>query len=162
MLSRDRIQNGEILIYTQKTGTPVWMPLQPELAAALELLPLPRGAEANCAYFFWNGNMGKRALLGVAERTLHRVFVLSGVIQAHAHRFRHTLAIEILRSGGTIEDVARVLGNTPAIAYQHYAPWCSLYQSRIREIMHRVQEASKPDTSELHHGYTAKKKELIN
>lgn len=161
MLRRERIQDGEILIYTQKAGTPVWLPVHPELQRALELCPVPRGAAADCSYFFWNGEMGQRALLGIGERTLHRVFELSGVTQAHAHRFRHTLAIETLRYGGTIEDVARILGNSPMVAYKHYAAWCSRYQDRIREIMLMVQQAES-GAAELHGGYTEKKQPVIN
>jgi len=158
MLSRDRIQNWEILIYTQKNGIPVWMPLQTEMERALELLPLPRGAEAGCRYYFWDGTKSRRALLGIAERTLQRVFALSGVANAHAHRFRHTLAIRILTTGGTIDDVARILGNTPAIAFKHYAPWCQRYQDRIREVIRR---AYQPDIELLHSSDTEKKRPLI-
>lgn len=86
--------------------------------------------------------------------------------EAHAHRFRHTLAIETLRNGGTIEDVARILGNTPIVAYKHYAPWCSRYQSRIRDLMRKVQqsetEGAQTGTVELHASYTPKDKPLIN
>ena len=39
-----------------------------------------------------------------------------GVIGAHAHRFRHTLATEMLEAGGTFEDAAEVLGNSPNIS----------------------------------------------
>ncbi|OFW39831.1 MAG: hypothetical protein A3J28_10830 [Acidobacteria bacterium RIFCSPLOWO2_12_FULL_60_22] len=121
IVSRDPVQSGEILIYTQRAETPVWIPLHPEVERALELLPLPRGAEAGCRYFFWNGRMGRRALLGIAERTLHRVVQLSGVAHAPAHRLRHSLAIDILTTGGTLADVATALDNTEAIVARHYA-----------------------------------------
>jgi integrase len=42
------------------------------------------------------------------------------VPRAHAHRFRHTLATEILENGGSIEDAAEVLGNSPNIIRKHY------------------------------------------
>jgi integrase len=44
------------------------------------------------------------------------VFKASRVPGAHAHRFRHTLATEILEAGGTFEDAAEVLGNSPNMA----------------------------------------------
>ena len=119
--------------------------------------PIREAFEAWKEQQFWNGK-SRRSVLNVAELSLRRVFDLSGVLKAHVHRFWHTLAIEILSKGGTIEDVARVLGNTPAVAYRHCAPWCSLYQNRIRAIMERLQEESKPDSAELHHGYTEKKR----
>jgi len=43
-LARDRVRNGEIHLYTAKNGNPVRLPVQPELQAALDSLPAPRGA----------------------------------------------------------------------------------------------------------------------
>lgn len=42
----------------------------------------------------------------IAERALRSVFKKSGVHRAHAHRFRHTLATELLGQGASFEDVA--------------------------------------------------------
>jgi hypothetical protein len=42
---------------------------------------------------------------------------------AHAHRFLHTLATEILEAGGTFEDAAEILGNGPNIIRKYYAKW---------------------------------------
>ena len=89
-------------------------------------------------YFFWDGISSKRALLGWAERVMAKIKKLSGVADFHSHRFRHTLAVSILASGGTIEDVARILGNTPAVAYKHYSPWCRQIEQRIDGLMEKV------------------------
>jgi integrase len=62
----------------------------------LESLPLPRNASQDCRYYFWNGVTSRRAVVGIAERTLAAVFRKSGVKDAHAHRFRHTLATRLL------------------------------------------------------------------
>jgi predicted transcriptional regulator len=51
------------------------------------------------------------------------VFAKSEVSRAHAHRFRYTLATELLEQGWTYEDVAEVLGNSAAIVKKHYAKW---------------------------------------
>jgi integrase len=50
---------------------------------------------------------------GIAERSLASVFKASLVPRAHAHRFRHTLATELLSNGASFEDVADILGNSP-------------------------------------------------
>ena len=57
---------------------------------------------------------------------------------AHANRFRHTLATEILEIGGTIDEAADILGNSPAIIRKHYAKWSGGRQERIAGLMRRV------------------------
>ena len=52
---------------------------------------------------------------GIAERSLAAVFTKSAVANAHAHRFRHTLAPELLGRGAGPEDVADILGNSPDV-----------------------------------------------
>ncbi len=58
------------------------------------------------------------------------MFAKSGVRDAQAHRFRHTLATQILVAGGTIEDSANILGESPEIIRKHYAKWSTKYQRR--------------------------------
>ena len=52
-------------------------------------------------------------------RFFRPVFRKSGVKDAHVHRFRHTLATEVLVSRGSIEDAANILGDSPAIIRKH-------------------------------------------
>jgi integrase len=66
------------------------------------------------------------------------VFRRSGVAGAHAHRFRHTLATEILENGGTFEEAADVLGNSPDIVRKYYAKWSPRRQERISTLMGRI------------------------
>ena len=72
---------------------------------------------------------------------------------AVAHRFRHTLATEILIKGGTIEDAANILGDSPATIRKHYAKWSTAYRARTIEVMQKIHgtfaaqtknEAAKP------------------
>ena len=136
LLEKDRVRDGQINVRTMKTGDCVWLPVHPELQAALDLLPAPRGREAG--YFFWSGNGAKNSMVRAAERTLTAVFKASGVEHAHAHRFRHTLATELLEQGWTYEDVAEVLGNSAAIVKKHYAKWSKGRQRRITQMMESV------------------------
>jgi site-specific recombinase XerD len=48
--------------------------------------------------------------VGIAERTLAAVFKKSGVKNAHAHHFRHTLATKLLAQGASFERVADMPG----------------------------------------------------
>ncbi len=54
------------------------------------------------------------------------VYAASGVQGACSHRFRHTMATEILELGGTFEEAADILGDSVAIVQKHYAKWSRL------------------------------------
>lgn len=84
-----------IRLRTQKSGEPVYLPIPEALKLALDAVPLPRNAAQDCLFYFWNGHTSRRAVVGIAERTLAAVFKKSGVKDAHAHRFRHTLATRL-------------------------------------------------------------------
>jgi len=119
-------------------GSPVYLPIPDMLNLALDAMPNPRGAEAEPKYYFWNGVTSRRAAKGTAERTLAAVFKESKVVRPHAHRFRHTLATELLGRGASFEDVADILGNSPAIVRKHYAKWSPARQKRIDSLMEAV------------------------
>jgi site-specific recombinase XerD len=136
LLSRDRVRDGQINVRTMKTGQIVWLPVHPELQAALDVLPVPRGGDAG--YFFWGGNGAAASMVRAAERMLTAVFSAAGVAHAHAHRFRHSIATELLENGWLYEDVADVLGNSAAIVKKHYAKWSKGRQSRLTQMMESV------------------------
>jgi len=138
ILEKARVRGGQINVRTMKSGKVVWLPVHPELQAALDSLPEPRGAIGPSKYYFWTGNGSPDSMIRAAERTLSAVFRIAGVPRAHAHRFRHTLATELLEHGWTFEDVAEVLGNSPAIVRKHYAKWSRGRQERITEMMRSV------------------------
>ena len=142
MLGRGRISKDgkrwRIFLRTEKSGKPVFLPIPTELKDALDLVPPPRNCGDESKYFFWNGVSSERSMKSVVERCLRSVFTKSGVQHAHAHRFRHTLATELLGQGASFEDVADVLGNSPEIVRNHYAKWCPARQTRIDELMELV------------------------
>jgi site-specific recombinase XerD len=137
-LRKDRIKNNYIFLQALKNGVAIWLPLYPEVQAALERLPLPQGAGADCEWFFWTGQGARDGHIKTVVHTLKAVFKASGVEHAHAHRFRHTLATKILVEGGSIEDAANILGDSPEIIRKHYLKWSPEYQRRTVEIMARV------------------------
>jgi integrase len=137
-LERKRIQNGKILLYTQKTGGTVFLPIPGELQQALDALPCPRGAENPPRYFFWNGTSNIHALIVILGRTLSTVFKRAGIPGAHPHRFRHTLAAEILARGGTAQDAADILGISVTVVLRHYAKWSLGRQERITKLFEAI------------------------
>jgi site-specific recombinase XerD len=149
LLKRESIQGGKLNMATIKTGAHVRLPLDEVVLEALENLPAPRGEKLSqkidsvSSYYFWSGNGTTRSAIRDVERTLHRVFELSGVAGAHAHRFRHTLATEIMeREGGDAQVAATILGITPAIVLRHYAQWSIKRQERIESLLQTVFGAS--------------------
>ena len=68
--------------------------------------------------------------------------------KAKAHRFRHTLATDILVKGGTEQDVADVLGISLAIVRKHYAKWTPARQERILTLMKSVHSEQNWHTPE--------------
>jgi integrase len=59
----------------------------------------------------------------------------AGVEGCHPHRFRDSLAVTILAGGGTIYDVAKVLGDTVDTVERCYAPFTEQLQERVRDIL---------------------------
>jgi site-specific recombinase XerD len=140
-------------LYTQKTGDPVFLPLPENLKLVLDALPLPRNAAQDCPYYFWNGQSSRRAVVGTAERTLAAVFKKSRVKDAHAHRYRHTLATRLLEQGATFEQVADILGNGPEVVRKHYGKWAKGRQNNIDRLMIAYFESARvtnPVTPESH------------
>lgn len=142
-----------IWLRTQKTGEPVFLPIPDSLKLILDALPLPRNAAQDCPYYFWNGQTSRRAVVGIAERTLSAVFKKSGVENAHAHRYRHTLATRLLEQGATFEQIADILGNSPAVVRKHYGKWSKGRQANIDQLMFthfRTAAFTFPVTPESH------------
>ena len=139
LLEKARIRDGEIFLRTAKNGKTVKLPVHPDLQAALDAVPLPIGADGpDCPYYFWSGHGTKRSMLRDADRTLGVVFKASGVPGACSHRFRHTLATEVLELGGTFEQAADILGDSETIVRKHYAKWSAGRQASISDMMARL------------------------
>ena len=80
------------------------------------------------------------------------MFKKSGVKNAHAHRYRHTLATRLLEQGATFEQVADILGNSPDVVRKHYGKWSKGRQENIDRLMmaHFQTAAVNPVTRQSH------------
>jgi integrase/recombinase XerD len=105
-LSRERIQQDKLFLYTTKTGAAVWCPLPSIVIEALNVI-----ARAN-SYFFWNGESKPKSAIGYWQRLLQGLSQLAGVPDVHPHRFRDTFAVELLLSGVPIERVSVLHGHS--------------------------------------------------
>jgi site-specific recombinase XerD len=123
-LRLDKINNNRLLLRTTKTGAPVHLPLPPALLAALKKI------ENGSPYYFWSGKGEAKGALNVWHRAFIKLLELAKV-EGHPHMYRHTMAIDLLEKGVTVEQVAAILGNTPTIVYKHYAPWVESRQKAL-------------------------------
>jgi integrase/recombinase XerD len=124
-LERSRLKGSKLLLYTQKTGTPVFVPLPPFVAKALS--ELANSSER----FFWTGK-NLRSAVANWSRYLASVFELAKVADAHSHRFRDTFAVSLLEKGVSLENVSILLGHSSLrITERHYSPWVKTRQMQL-------------------------------
>jgi len=95
-LSRDHISGTRLEKRAVKNHWIIWVEVPPAVLAALDQLPQPKAASEGDRRFFAKDSAGLRSLVKGAWRTMDAVFERSGVTRAHCHRFRHTLASELL------------------------------------------------------------------
>jgi integrase len=130
----DRLSGSRLFIYTAKTGVPVYIPLPPFVMEALAACP--RKSER---YWFWTGAGSKDTLAGNWRRTFRRLCELAGVKGGHPHRFRDTLAVEMLLKGIPMERVSVLLGHSSVkITERHYAPWVQSRQAQLEADLMQV------------------------
>jgi integrase len=89
-----------------------------------------------------------RSLVKGVQRTLAAVFVRAKIAGGHPHMFRHTLASEILGKGGTVEDAASILADSPATIRRHYAKWTAEYQARQDRVTRMVHSTNLTQAEE--------------
>lgn len=71
-------------------------------------------------------------------RLYHRTLALgrrAGVPDVHPHRFRDTLAVDMLNRGASPDDVAKMLGDTIDTVERHYTPFVRELRERVRIIL---------------------------
>lgn len=126
-LETKRIEDGKLLLYTAKTGTPVWLPL-PEIVLE-SLQPLQTSDR-----FFWSGIGALKSATTVWQRSVQKLLKLAGV-KGHAHMMRHSMAVDLLNKGVSLETVAAILGNTVRICEKHYAPFVKSRQIELEKAV---------------------------
>jgi len=132
-LTRDKIMGGRLILETQKTRTPIFMPLPKSVIQDLEKID-----EGN-KYFFWTGNGSEKSGVSVWQRTLAKLFENAGIANGHAHRFRDTFSVKLLSAGVSLEAVSVLLGHSSVkITEKHYAPWVKSRQIALEESVEKA------------------------
>ena len=129
-LSKDELrQEGNtfrVVTDRQKTGTlinnviPAWL--------AKELLQTKNG---NLVSFFWSGTTTPEDAPSYFQKLYRKVFMAAG-IEGSSHDFRHTYAVELLKSGVDIRTVSKALGHSSVtVTERFYSKWCVRQQNNL-------------------------------
>ncbi len=133
-MTPDRVVDGRLFLYTQKTGQPVNV-LLPQFLAR-ELAACPRGSNG---HYFWTGQSNLKTAVSLWQRTLKSLFDRAAIVGGHAHRFRDTFSVEFLLGGGTMEQLAVLLGHSSTrITERHYSPWVRARQEQLESVLARI------------------------
>lgn len=100
--------------------------LSPVAAMHLKEYMDSREDAEECLFEGWRG---KRITKNGIEALIRRLGTSAGVDNAHPHRFRRTLATNLLDRGMNIQDVAKILGHADLKTTQVY---CYISQNNVR------------------------------
>ena len=126
LLSTSHFVADRIYLYTTKGGIPVSVAIPPTLCSLLKALT-PRGG-----YLFVRGeSTSMHTCADLWRRRFKIICKQAGIMPDHPHRMRHTLAADLLSRGVSVENVAAVLGNSPAIVIKYYSQWIRSRQDAL-------------------------------
>ncbi len=127
-------EEREIERVTQKRKKKVILPIHRELLFALQIEYQHRSpALYDCVLL---NPLTQKPLS--RPRLYERILALgrrAGVLNAHPHRFRDTLAVDMLVRGATPYDVAKLLGDTIETVERHYTTFVPELRERVRYIL---------------------------
>ena len=131
----------KVFLYTQKTGTPVWVPIPSNVGELFEKVWMKMKEPE---YPFWSGRSDLKACVGDWQRSLRKLFKLGGVKDGHAHRFRDTFSVSLLQAGVPLETVSVLLGHTSIkVTERHYAPWVRSRQENLEAQVKKTWQQTK-------------------
>lgn len=117
-----------------KTSEPVFLPMHPDLKAALEKIT-PNEA----GYYFWSGDSAITTATDNWRVRLTKIFKAAGITGGHPHRFRHTFAVDLLLRGVAIDQVKDLLGHhSVKITEKHYLSFVKARRDQITDSVRRA------------------------
>ncbi|MGH9780306.1 MAG: tyrosine-type recombinase/integrase [Candidatus Acidiferrales bacterium] len=127
-------ESREIVRVTQKRGKRVVIPIYTELLFALEAERDRRNPHPWDRVLLNPGTGKPFTRMRIYERML-ALGRRADVANSNPHRFRDSLAVEMLCRGASPYDVAKVLGDTIDTVEKHYAPFVPELRERVRRIL---------------------------
>lgn len=135
-LERKRLADDKLFLYQQKTGTPVYCPMPPEVVKRLAAVD-----NDNEQYFFYDGSSQPESMVKSWDRVFKKVGEAADppVAHCHPHRFRDTFAVSLLLKGVSLDSVSKLLGHSSVkITERHYAPWVKARQDQLEAEVRRI------------------------
>jgi len=124
--------SGLTRLRTEKRGKTVTLGLHDSVVSALRPFVASFNDAQKASGLLFPTKEGKP--MTSLDAYLRRMFERCGIQRGHAHRFRDTFAVRLLARGASIYDVAKMLGNTVAVAERHYAPFVKELQDRATQL----------------------------
>ena len=128
------LSSKEIERVTQKRRKKVILPIHSELLFALELERDQRHPEQTDRVLL-NPATGKSMTRPRLYERIQAMGRRAGVPTARPHRFRDTLAVDMLTRGANPYDVAKMLGDTIETVERYYMPFVKELRDRVRNIL---------------------------
>lgn len=136
--SQYQSEQCRIHLYTTKSGTPVSILIPETLSSLLKQIP-PKGG-----YFFLRGESTHAHTTSDLWRKRIKVICSDlKIVPGHPHRFRHSLACSLLSQGVSVENVAAILGNSPAIVAKHYSQFVKQRQDALDLAIQKTWEKQR-------------------
>jgi integrase len=129
-----QLERKEIERVTQKRRKKVILPIHSELLFALELERDRRHPKPSDPVLL-NPATGRAMTRPRLYERIRAMGERAGVTSAHPHRFRDTLAVDMLVRGASPYDVAKMLGDTIETVEKHYTPFVKELRERVRNIL---------------------------
>lgn len=128
------LDRNEIERVTQKRGRRVILPIHAELQFALEVERNRRKPPAS-EFVLLNPATARPMTRPRLYQRIRALGRRAGVVDARPHRFRDTLAVDMLARGANPYDVAKMLGDTIDTVEKHYTPFVKELRERVRKIL---------------------------
>jgi integrase len=119
------IEDGAVWVHQSKTSKELWVPILPELQAALD------AASKHSVFILTNERGANRWSYRGASAAVRKVREQIGALGYDIHSWRYNAACELLEAGCGDDLIASVTGQSPAMV-QHYT-------KKVRQRMRAVQ-----------------------
>jgi integrase len=133
-LQKTDIMGCRIKTYRKKTGEDVFAKVPQFVVDALRDAP-----HDSDQYFFWTGEGLIHTRTSKWGNRIRKLFKLANV-EGTPYMLRHTLARDFLEDGGSMAELAELLGNSTRVCERYYSKWDKCRQDRFERNLDRLRE----------------------
>jgi integrase len=134
-LEKDHVQDCRIRTHRKKTGEDVFAKVPQFVIDTLN--SAPHDSET---FFFWSGEGLIHTRASKWGNRLRKLFKLAKIEGCTPYMFRHTLARDFLEDGGSMAELAELLGNSTRVCERYYSKWDKRRQDRLERNLDKLRE----------------------